>query len=44
VKLTTDAEMTALNQQFRNLEQPTDVLSFATLETDFPQIDELLAE
>jgi probable rRNA maturation factor len=43
LKLTSDAEMAALNQQFRNLEQPTDVLSFAALETDFPQIDELLA-
>lgn len=43
LKLTSDAEMRALNHQFRQLDQPTDVLSFAALETDFPQIDELLA-
>lgn len=43
LKLTTDAEIAALNQQFRQLDQPTDVLSFAALETDFPAMDELLA-
>lgn len=43
LKLTTDAEIAALNQQFRQLDQPTDVLSFAALETDFPLADDLLA-
>ncbi|MEA5447647.1 rRNA maturation RNase YbeY [Leptolyngbya sp. CCNP1308] len=42
LKLTTDRAIAALNHQFRHLDQPTDVLSFAALETDFPQIDELL--
>ncbi|MBD1875893.1 rRNA maturation RNase YbeY [Nodosilinea sp. FACHB-131] len=42
LKLTTDGAITALNHQFRQLDQPTDVLSFAALETDFPQIDEIL--
>ncbi|MGG6240849.1 rRNA maturation RNase YbeY [Nodosilinea sp. AN01ver1] len=42
LKLTTDAEIAALNQQFRQLDQPTDVLSFAALENDFPLTDELL--
>jgi len=43
LKLTTDGAIAALNGQFRQLDQPTDVLSFAALETDYPQIDELLA-
>ncbi|MBE9157807.1 rRNA maturation RNase YbeY [Nodosilinea sp. LEGE 06152] len=42
LKLTTDAEIAALNQQFRQLDQPTDVLSFAALETDSPLADDLL--
>lgn len=42
LKLTTDGAIADLNHQFRQLDQPTDVLSFAALETDFPQIDELL--
>ncbi|MBD1915258.1 MULTISPECIES: rRNA maturation RNase YbeY [Cyanophyceae] len=42
LKLTTDGAIAALNHQFRQLDQPTDVLSFAALETDFPQIDEIL--
>jgi probable rRNA maturation factor len=43
LKLTTDGAIADLNHQFRQLDQPTDVLSFAALETDFPQIEELLA-
>lgn len=43
IRLTSDAAIADLNQQFRQLDRPTDVLSFAALETDFPQIDELLA-
>ncbi|MGB3136185.1 MAG: rRNA maturation RNase YbeY [Nodosilinea sp.] len=42
LKLTTDDAIAALNHQFRQLNQPTDVLSFAALETDFPLLDELL--
>ncbi|WP_373540847.1 rRNA maturation RNase YbeY [Chamaesiphon sp.] len=40
LRLTTDAEIQALNAQFRNKNQPTDVLSFAAMEVDFPQIDD----
>lgn len=43
LKLTTDGAIADLNHQFRQLDQPTDVLSFAALETDFPQIAEILA-
>ncbi|MBE9137858.1 rRNA maturation RNase YbeY [Nodosilinea sp. LEGE 07088] len=43
LRLTTDGAIAALNHQFRQLDGPTDVLSFAALETDFPQIEELLA-
>lgn len=35
--LTTDAEIQALNAQYRHQDKPTDVLAFATLEVDFPQ-------
>ncbi len=38
LRLTTDAEIQALNSQFRKLDRPTDVLSFAALEVDFPEI------
>ncbi|WOD39185.1 rRNA maturation RNase YbeY [Nodosilinea sp. E11] len=43
LKLTTDDAIASLNQQFRQLDQPTDVLSFAALETDFPLTDDQLA-
>jgi probable rRNA maturation factor len=43
LKLTTDGAIADLNHQFRQLDQPTDVLSFAALETDFPQVEALLA-
>lgn len=39
LKLTTIAEMHELNQQWRGLDQPTDVLSFAALENDFPVVE-----
>jgi probable rRNA maturation factor len=39
LRLTTDAEIQALNLQFRHLDQPTDVLSFAAMEVDFPEIE-----
>lgn len=37
--LTDDQEIQSLNQQYRDKDQPTDVLSFAALETDFPDTD-----
>lgn len=43
LRLTDDGAIAALNGQFRQIDRPTDVLSFAALETDYPQIDELLA-
>ncbi|TVQ09314.1 MAG: rRNA maturation RNase YbeY [Leptolyngbya sp. DLM2.Bin27] len=43
LRLTDDGAIAALNQQFRQLDQPTDVLAFAALETDFPPLDEILA-
>ncbi|MEB3360350.1 MAG: rRNA maturation RNase YbeY [Synechococcales bacterium] len=38
--LTSDEGIRALNAQYRNLEQPTDVLAFAALEGNFPATDE----
>lgn len=40
LRLTTDAEIQALNAQFRQKDQPTDVLSFAAMEVDFPNLEE----
>ena len=39
LRLTTDEEIQQLNQQFRHKNQPTDVLSFAALESDFPKVE-----
>lgn len=39
LRLTNDQEIQALNKQFRHQDKPTDVLSFAGLEDDFPQIE-----
>jgi probable rRNA maturation factor len=44
LKLTTDAEIQALNRSFRQIDQPTDVLSFAALETDYPVVEAALEE
>lgn len=41
LRLTTDAEIQTLNAQYRQINQPTDVLAFATLEVDYPQLDDL---
>ena len=38
LRLTDDAEIQQLNAQYRHKNQPTDVLAFATLESDFPFI------
>lgn len=43
LRLTNDEEIQSLNKQFRHLDKPTDVLSFAALEDDCPFIDELEA-
>lgn len=39
LRLTTDAEIQQLNTDYRHQSKPTDVLSFAALETDFPGAD-----
>ena len=38
LRLTTDVEIQSFNFQFRQQDKPTDVLSFAALEVDFPQV------
>lgn len=38
LRLTGDQEIHSLNAQYRQKNQPTDVLAFATLEWDFPKI------
>ncbi|MGK7941955.1 MAG: rRNA maturation RNase YbeY [Crocosphaera sp.] len=38
LRLTDDAEIQQLNAQYRHKHQPTDVLAFATLDSDFPPI------
>jgi probable rRNA maturation factor len=42
LKLTTDADIAELNQTFRQRNEPTDVLSFAALDLDFPMAADLL--
>ncbi len=41
LRLTTDAEVQTLNAQYRQKDQPTDVLSFAALEVDYPTVAEM---
>lgn len=38
LRLTGNQEIQSLNSQYRQKDQPTDVLAFATLEWDFPKI------
>ncbi|NJL63958.1 MAG: rRNA maturation RNase YbeY [Methylacidiphilales bacterium] len=42
LRLTDDAEIQELNSQYRHQNKPTDVLAFAALEVDFPQLDNLI--
>jgi probable rRNA maturation factor len=43
LRLTNDTQIQELNAQYRQQNKPTDVLAFASLETDFPQSEEMLA-
>jgi probable rRNA maturation factor len=43
LRLTNDNDIQELNAQYRQQNKPTDVLAFASLETDFPQTEEMLA-
>lgn len=42
LKLTDDPTIAELNAAYRQQPNPTDVLAFAALEDDFPQVDDLL--
>ncbi|BAZ90257.1 hypothetical protein NIES932_17540 [Raphidiopsis curvata NIES-932] len=43
LQLTNDAQIQELNAQYRQKDQPTDVLAFAALENNFPYTEEMLA-
>lgn len=40
LRLTDDSEIQALNSQYRQIDRPTDVLAFAALEADFPELND----
>ncbi|HCF29332.1 MAG TPA: rRNA maturation RNase YbeY [Cyanobacteria bacterium UBA11049] len=42
LRLTDDVEIQTLNAQYRHIDKATDVLAFAALEVDFPQLEEML--
>lgn len=44
LRLTDDQEVQGLNAQYRQIDRPTDVLSFAALETDYPELEDDLAQ
>lgn len=44
LRLTDDSEMLSLNSQYRHQDKPTDVLAFAALEVDSPQVTEIDTE
>ncbi|NDJ18162.1 rRNA maturation RNase YbeY [Myxacorys almedinensis] len=41
LRLTDDENIQTLNHQYRQKDEPTDVLSFAMLEVEYPEFDEL---
>jgi probable rRNA maturation factor len=41
LRLTDDAQIRVLNNQYRHQDKPTDVLAFAALEVDFPTSEEM---
>lgn len=41
LRLTHDAEIQSLNAQYRHKDQPTDVLAFAALEVEYPEVTDL---
>lgn len=43
LRLTGDEEMQSLNSQYRHQDRSTDVLAFAALEVDCPQLEEMLS-
>jgi len=44
IRLSDDGEIQQLNAQYRHQNKPTDVLSFAALEAEYPQIESLPKE
>lgn len=44
LRLSDDGEIQQLNAQYRHQDQPTDVLSFAALEVEYPQIESIPGE
>lgn len=44
IRLSDDREIQHLNAQYRHQDKPTDVLSFAALEVEYPQIESIPAE
>ena len=41
LRLTSDREIQTFNAQYRHKDQPTDVLAFAALESELPQLEDL---
>jgi probable rRNA maturation factor len=44
IRLSDDGEIQQLNAQYRHQDKPTDVLSFAALEVEYPQIESISGE
>ena len=44
IRLSDDGEIQQLNAQYRHQDKPTDVLSFAALEVEYPQIESISRE
>ncbi|MCT7987977.1 rRNA maturation RNase YbeY [Laspinema olomoucense] len=44
IRLSDDREIQQLNAQYRHQDKPTDVLSFAALEVEYPQIESISGE